>query len=96
MSIYIYAKTRSATSVYCDRCNQPASFIQVTYHHKHDKKNHSVLCRPCMVREGLELCDCCQMSQPFEAENGEGIKVDLMPAYAPGELDSDGTCSDHP
>ncbi|MCY1290396.1 hypothetical protein D9M69_512470 [compost metagenome] len=93
---FISAKTRSANSVYCDRCNQPAAFIQMTYNHEHDPDNHWVLCNGCRFNVGLELCECCEMSEPFEAENADGTRVYLMPAYHPEELDSDGTCSEHP
>lgn len=97
MTIQINAEKRSARSVLCDFCKRAeATRIQMTAGHKHDKQNHWVVCSQCRSDLGLELCECCEMSEPYQAENGDGIYVDLWPAYGPGELSGDGDCSIHP
>ncbi|WP_251108162.1 hypothetical protein BCC1697_001361 [Burkholderia gladioli] len=95
-TIFIYSESINADAVACDCCGCPASHVEMDYYHNHDAQQHAVVCLACATRGEFDFCPCCPLSEPFECENDDGVKVMLYPVFTVGELDSENCCSEHP
>ena len=75
-------------------CDQKATHILVDYNHSIIGE-HGFYCQQHAFDEEREECPCCD-SYHIETDDENGAKVEFLPTYPQGTLDSDGCCSEHP
>ncbi|MET4696667.1 hypothetical protein [Endozoicomonas lisbonensis] len=75
----------------CQVCGEPATHIEVDYYHDFAGYGH-YYCEKHAFQDGREQCGCCE-DVGYEIEVGDD---EFLPTYAPGSIDGDGCCSEHP
>ncbi len=75
-------------------CTREATHILVGY--RHDIVGEGELyCRQHAFGDGRQECPCCD-SYSIEFDDEDGERIELLPTYPEGVLDSEGCCSEHP
>lgn len=85
----------SDNTIRCAHCwDHDATHIELTHTGEHDPVEHVVVCRSCGHLAGLKACPGCNIG-PKVTVVCRHLFGDLIPLYAPEELDEGGHCAWH-
>ncbi|UII71402.1 hypothetical protein LVW35_27875 [Pseudomonas sp. HN11] len=96
MNIHTIAPEHASDkAIRCAHCwDHEATHIELTSTGEHDPDEHLVLCSKCAYLAGLMSCAGCETGRKVTVMSFH-LFGDLIPIYAPGELDEGGHCAWH-